>query len=93
MNLEKCPFCGKKPRYEFQQPALCDAGVAFRFNLKCEKCGSSTYDTFGYITLNFTCVGEVNIIHDDRQKVELAWNKRYKPKEKEEVSDGRPSSD
>lgn len=76
-ELKPCPFCGGKARIEQTSYGTIEqASVKLGFTLRCTKCNATTSLSSGYIAANLSQDGDINIWHDDREKVVLAWNRR-----------------
>lgn len=77
IELKPCPFCGGKA--EFDQIARGTAdnfSAKLDFEIRCKKCGATAPDAYGYIAINLSSNGELNVWHDDKSKAIAAWNRR-----------------
>lgn len=76
-ELKPCPFCGGEARIEQTAYGTTDhSSVRLQFAIRCKECGASAPNADGYIAINLSSNGEVNIWHDDRSKAIAAWNRR-----------------
>ena len=76
-DLKPCPFCGGEARFEQSQCGATDkSSVSIRFSVRCKKCHSTASSAYGEICMNLSSTGELNIWHNDLEKVAEAWNRR-----------------
>lgn len=77
-KLKPCPFCGGEA--EFDQTAYGrttdHSSVSLQFEIRCKKCGATAPNAYGYISINLSSNGELNIWHDDKNPAIDAWNRR-----------------
>lgn len=76
-NLKPCPFCGSEANIEQTSYGTTDlSSVGLQFAIRCKKCGASAPNANGYISINLSSSGELNVWHDDRVPAIAAWNRR-----------------
>lgn len=76
-ELKPCPFCGGKAEFDQTGYGATDhSSVELRFAIRCKKCGATAPDAYGYIAINLSSNGELNVWHDDKSKAIAAWNRR-----------------
>ena len=76
-KLKPCPFCGNNAKVEqtsYGTESLNSVKLSFR--IECAKCGATAPRADGYISINISRSGELNIWHDDRESAVIAWNRR-----------------
>ena len=79
IELKKCPFCGGEAYVDQSECGKHDgASVGIRFSIRCKKCHSTATGAAGYIAINLSKTGELNIWHNDLVNAAEAWNKRAK---------------
>ena len=77
IELKPCPFCGGKPRIDQTAYGTIEHNSCkLSFTIRCSKCNSTAYHAYGYIAVNLSADGELNIWHDDREKAVAEWNRR-----------------
>lgn len=77
MEIKPCPFCGNDAKivqtgYGTESPN--SAKLSFR--IECVKCSATAPEASGYISINLSNSGRLNIWHDDRESAIEAWNRR-----------------
>lgn len=76
-ELKPCPFCGGKA--EIEQTAygtMNYASCKLTFAVRCTKCDATAPNANGYIAINLSSDGNLNIWHDGRLKAIDMWNRR-----------------
>jgi Lar family restriction alleviation protein len=77
VDLKPCPFCGGKASFEQRSYGTTSPdSVRLGFSIRCIKCGTFVPGADGYIAINLSSIGELNIWHDDRKQAFDAWNRR-----------------
>ena len=77
MNLRPCPFCGGKARFEQTACGTTDASSCkLSFSIRCAKCSATAPNSYGYVAVNLSYSGDLNLWHDDRGSAIKAWNRR-----------------
>ena len=76
-QLKRCPFCGSKAKIEQTAYGTMDnASCKLSFSVRCTECDATAPNANGYIAINLSSDGSLNIWHDDRLKAIDAWNRR-----------------
>ena len=76
-KLKLCPFCGGEAYFEQTACGIIDnSSVRLQFAIRCRKCGASIPNTYGYIAINLSPDGELNVWHNDRISAIAVWNRR-----------------
>lgn len=76
-QLETCPFCGGKAKFIQSAYGTTERESArLSFKIVCEDCGASYPYACGYIAMNLSSDGNINIWHDERESAIAAWNRR-----------------
>ena len=79
IELKNCPFCGGEAYVDQTETGKHDlASVGIRFTIRCKKCHSTACEANGYMAMNLSKDGELNIWHNDLEKAAEAWNRRAK---------------
>lgn len=77
IELKSCPFCGGKAKIEQTAYGTTEHNSCkLSFEIRCRQCGATAPKADGYIVVNLSTYGELNIWHDDRGKAVAAWNRR-----------------
>lgn len=77
VELKPCPFCGNDAKVEqtgYGTESPNSARLSFR--VECVKCGATAPGASGYISINLSRSGGLNIWHDDRESEIKKWNRR-----------------
>ena len=78
IELESCPFCGKEAYVSHTGCTIDGDSATFHFSIKCRRCGATSPNACGTISVNLDSNGELNIWHSDLQKAADNWNTRAK---------------
>lgn len=76
-KLKPCPFCGGQAMVNQTAYGTTDlASCKLSFSIGCQKCGATAPKSRGFIAINLSSNGDLNIWHDDRTAAIEAWNRR-----------------
>lgn len=76
-KLKSCPFCGGEAYFKQTACGTVDnSSVKLQFSICCKKCDAHAPNAYGYIAINLSPDGELNIWHNDKNSAIDAWNRR-----------------
>lgn len=79
IEMDTCPFCGGKAIIKQGRTQIMETNrdsVRFGFSIVCANCNATAPEAYGYISVNLSRDGELNVWHDDRPSAINSWNRR-----------------
>lgn len=78
-ELKPCPFCGGKAAIKQSGIEIMETNrdsVRVDFSIRCVNCNATAPGAYGYISVNLSRTGDLNVWHDDRASAAETWNRR-----------------